>query len=113
MGIVYKAHDPVIDREVAIKVILQRALEEPELPPNWQSEFINLMSNGERKLASVVSKLIDYQRIICINDLGVRPFETDMFVFEQKQAIAKYAEWVKENGSRFQPGKWYFAGTVQ
>jgi len=36
-----------------------------------------------------------------------------MFVFEQKQAIAKYDQWVKENGSRFQPGKWYCAGSVQ
>ncbi|MBW2738936.1 MAG: hypothetical protein JRE64_08820 [Deltaproteobacteria bacterium] len=38
------------------------------------------------------------------------PFETDMLVSEQKQAIAKYAEWIKVNGSRFQEGKWYFAG---
>lgn len=30
------------------------------------------------------------------------PFETDMLVSQQKQAIAKYAEWIEANGSRFQ-----------
>ncbi len=40
------------------------------------------------------------------------PFETDMFVAQQKQALAKYAEWIKVNGSRFREGKWYFAGQV-
>ncbi|MGH7496383.1 MAG: HEAT repeat domain-containing protein [bacterium] len=38
------------------------------------------------------------------------PFETDMFVAQQKHALAKYAEWIKANGSRFREGKWYFAG---
>lgn len=38
------------------------------------------------------------------------PFEADMFVVEQKKAIAKYAEWIKANEARFQPGKWYFTG---
>jgi uncharacterized protein (TIGR02270 family) len=40
------------------------------------------------------------------------PFETDMFVAQQKQAIAKYAEWIKANGSRFKEGAWYFAGQL-
>jgi len=40
------------------------------------------------------------------------PFETDMLVSQQKQAIAKYADWIKANGSRFQPGEWYFAGQL-
>jgi hypothetical protein len=35
-----------------------------------------------------------------------------MFVAQQKQALAKYAEWIKANGNRFKPGKWYFAGQV-
>ncbi len=38
------------------------------------------------------------------------PFETDMFVVQQKHALATYAEWIKANGSRFREGKWYFAG---
>lgn len=40
------------------------------------------------------------------------PFETDMFVAQQKQALAKYAEWIKANGSRFREGEWYFAGEL-
>lgn len=40
------------------------------------------------------------------------PFETDMLAVEQKKAIAKYAEWIKANEARFQPGKWYFAGQL-
>ena len=40
------------------------------------------------------------------------PFETDMLVSQQKQAIAKYSEWIKANSGRFQEGKWYFAGQL-
>ena len=40
------------------------------------------------------------------------PFETDMLVSQQKQAIAKYAEWIKTNGHRFRDGEWYFAGQL-
>ena len=40
------------------------------------------------------------------------PFETDMFVAQQKQAIVQYEQWVQAHESDFQPGKWYFAGTV-
>ncbi len=40
------------------------------------------------------------------------PFETDMFVAEQKKALSKYADWVTANGSRFKEGAWYFAGKL-
>lgn len=40
------------------------------------------------------------------------PFETDMFVIHQKQALAKYTEWINANANRFQVGKWYFAGQL-
>lgn len=40
------------------------------------------------------------------------PFETDMFVTQQKQALAKYAKWIKANSSRFREGKWYYAGEL-
>ena len=39
-------------------------------------------------------------------------FETNMFVAQQKQALAKYAEWIKANASRFREGKRYFAGQL-
>jgi len=38
------------------------------------------------------------------------PFETDMFVAQQKQALAKIGQWVQANTNRFQEGTWYFAG---
>jgi hypothetical protein len=38
------------------------------------------------------------------------PFETDMRVSQQKQAIAKYAEWIQANIKRFREGEYYFAG---
>jgi hypothetical protein len=40
------------------------------------------------------------------------PFEVDMFVVQQKRAIAEYTEWIQTNGSRFQAGAWYFAGQL-
>ena len=40
------------------------------------------------------------------------PFETDMLVTQQKQAIAQYTEWIKANGSRFREGEWYFSGQL-
>jgi uncharacterized protein (TIGR02270 family) len=38
------------------------------------------------------------------------PFESDMPVEKQKQAIAWYTDWVNKNGNRFLEGKWYFSG---
>lgn len=38
------------------------------------------------------------------------PFETDMLVCHQKQALAKFEEWIQTAGARFQEGHWYFAG---
>lgn len=40
------------------------------------------------------------------------PFETDMFVAQQKQAITQYSEWIKVNEINFKPGRWYFAGQL-
>lgn len=39
-------------------------------------------------------------------------FETDMYVSQQKQAIANYKGWVQKYHQRFQPGEWYFAGKL-
>ena len=36
-----------------------------------------------------------------------------MPVIEQKQSIANYEVWVKENENRFNRGQWYFAGKPQ
>ncbi len=40
------------------------------------------------------------------------PFETDMFVDRQKQAITQYEQWLQAHESDFKPGKWYFAGSL-
>jgi uncharacterized protein (TIGR02270 family) len=40
------------------------------------------------------------------------PFETDMFVTQQKQALAQYADWIKANSNRFREGEWYFSGQL-
>jgi uncharacterized protein (TIGR02270 family) len=41
------------------------------------------------------------------------PFEVDMPVKRQLQAIREISAWVDANGRRFQPGHWYFAGHPQ
>jgi len=38
MGVVYKAHDPQIDRFVAIKIILEKALENREIKARFMRE---------------------------------------------------------------------------
>ena len=41
------------------------------------------------------------------------PFELEMPIPEQKQAIQAYATWVEEHSDQFTPGAWYFAGEIQ
>lgn len=38
------------------------------------------------------------------------PFETDMLVRQQDDAIAKWKSWAKANEERFKPGEWYLRG---
>ena len=57
MGVVYKAHDPLIDRQVAIKVILKGALEIPKVKERFYRE------------ARTVGKL-SHENITMIYELG-------------------------------------------
>ncbi|MEE8299580.1 MAG: protein kinase, partial [Thermodesulfobacteriota bacterium] len=57
MGVVYKAHDPLIDRQVAIKVILKGALEIPKVKERFYRE------------ARTAGKL-SHENITMIYDLG-------------------------------------------
>lgn len=41
------------------------------------------------------------------------PFELEMPIGQQKQALHAYATWVEEHQARFDPGQWYFAGLRQ
>lgn len=54
-------------------------------------------------------------RALLCEELTVRygartPLEIDMRVREQQQHIARLEQWVAENGAKFKPGMWYFAG---
>jgi hypothetical protein len=40
------------------------------------------------------------------------PFETDMPVRQQQDAIAKWKSWVTTNEGRFKPGEWYLGGQL-
>jgi len=41
------------------------------------------------------------------------PFELQMPVDKQQQAILVYSQWVKENGENYKPGAWYLFGKPQ
>lgn len=70
-----------------------------------------LLENLESEKSPRKVRQLAYEELVIRYGIDF-PFETDMLVSQQKQAIAKYAEWIKANGSRFQPGKWYFAGKL-
>ncbi|MCP4349980.1 MAG: hypothetical protein GY795_31245 [Desulfobacterales bacterium] len=70
-----------------------------------------LLENLESEKSPRIIRQLAYEELVIRYDIDF-PFETDMFVAQQKQAIAKYAEWIKTNKNRFQEGKWYFAGNL-
>lgn len=41
------------------------------------------------------------------------PFELEMPIPQQRQALEAYARWTESNQTRFRPGAWYFAETLQ
>ncbi len=56
-------------------------------------------------------------RALVTEELAIRygcdvPFEMDMRIADQKQAIAKIRDWVAANGVRFREGGWYFDGKL-
>ena len=70
-----------------------------------------LLENLESEKSPRIVRQMAYEELVIRYGIDF-PFETDMLVSQQKQAIAKYAEWIKTNGSRFQEGEWYFAGQL-
>jgi uncharacterized protein (TIGR02270 family) len=70
-----------------------------------------LLENLESEKSPRQIRQLAYEELVIRYNVDF-PFETDMFVVQQKQALAKYAEYIKANGSRFREGKWYFAGQV-
>jgi uncharacterized protein (TIGR02270 family) len=56
-------------------------------------------------------------RQLAIEELKIRynadfPIEADMPVVKQERILPRIAQWVQTNGTRFQPGAWYFAGRL-
>jgi len=70
-----------------------------------------LLENLESEKSPRIVRQIAYEELVIRYNIDF-PFETDMLVSQQKQAIAKYAEWIKANNSRFREGEWYFSGKL-
>jgi uncharacterized protein (TIGR02270 family) len=70
-----------------------------------------LLENLESEKSPRIVRQMAYEEFVIRYGIDF-PFETDMLVSQQKQAIAKYAEWIKTNGSSFREGEWYFAGQL-
>jgi len=68
-----------------------------------------LLENLESEQSPHRVRQLAYEELVIRYGLDV-PFEADMFVAQQKQALAKISQWVQSNGNRFQEGTWYFAG---
>jgi uncharacterized protein (TIGR02270 family) len=67
-----------------------------------------LLENLESEKSPRQVRQLAYEELVIRYGIDF-PFETDMFVAQQKRAIAQYADWIKTNGSRFKEGAWYFA----
>ena len=70
-----------------------------------------LLENLESEKSPRIVRQMAYEELVIRYGIDFS-FETDMLVSQQKQAIAKYSEWIKTNGSRFREGEWYFAGQL-
>jgi len=70
-----------------------------------------LLENLESEKSPRIVRQMAYEEFVIRYGIDF-PFETDMLVSQQKQALAKYAEWIKTNGSRFRNGEWYFTGKL-
>jgi hypothetical protein len=70
-----------------------------------------LLENLESEKTSRTIRQLAYEELAIRYGIDF-PFETDMFVCDQKKALHQYAEWIKRNGDRFKEGHWYFAGKL-
>lgn len=70
-----------------------------------------LLENLESENSPCKIRQLAYEELVIRYGIDF-PFETDMFVVDQKKAIAKYTECIRANGKRFREGAWYFAGQL-
>jgi hypothetical protein len=68
-----------------------------------------LLNNLEFEKSPRIFRQLAYEELVIRYGIDF-PFETDMLVSQQKDAIVNYAAWINANNSRFEPGLWYFAG---
>ena len=71
-----------------------------------------LLENLQSEKSPNIMRKLAYEELVIRYGIDF-PFETDMQVVQQRQAIARYKEWIDANQNRFKPGKWYFAGQLQ
>ena len=70
-----------------------------------------LLENLEFPKSPHMVRKLAYEELVIRYGMEL-PFEVDMFVVQQRQALANIAQWIKANSKRFQAGKWYFAGQL-
>ena len=124
-----KAGEPIYQPGKEPGVTLNRISQKPEDWINWwninKSKFNPkvryrngkpyspscLLENLESEKSSRKIRQLAYEEFVIRYNIDF-PFETEMPVVKQKQSIAKYEQWVKENENRFNKGQWYFAGKL-
>lgn len=70
-----------------------------------------LLANLKEPRNPVFVRQIAYEELVVRYGIDV-PFETDMAVAEQMQALEKLEAQIGQGGERWQEGRWYFAGRV-
>lgn len=70
-----------------------------------------LLENLESESVPRFIRQLAYEELVIRYHIDF-PFETDMFVVQQKKSIRQFHEWLTRHPDQFQDGKWYFAGKV-
>lgn len=68
-----------------------------------------LLENLQSEASPHRVRRLAYEELVIRYGLDL-PFEADMPLAPQKQALAKIAQWVQANAAQFEDGAWYFAG---
>ena len=71
----------------------------------------SLIENLESERSPRQVRQLAYEELVIRYGIDF-PFETDMFVVHQRQALDKYTQWTKSNAGRFREGRWYLAGQI-
>ena len=89
----------------------------PRFDPNHRYRYGKLYS-PKVLLEGLLADFTPYRiRQLTAEELAIRygldiPFEADMPVNQQIQALGKISRWAEEHAGKFQAGLWYFAGRV-